>query len=46
VGSLGREADPEERSADRDQERLTILKMLEQGKITPQDAELLLEALE
>jgi len=31
---------------DLDQERLTILKMVEQGQITPQEAEMLLEALD
>ena len=37
------EAEP---GPDRDQERLTILKMVEQGQITPKEAEMLLEALE
>ena len=39
------EADPEP-EPDRDQERLTILRMVEQGQITPKEAEMLLEALE
>ena len=31
---------------DLDEERLSILRMVEQGQITPQDAEMLLDALE
>lgn len=37
------DVDPE---PDRDQERLTILKMVQQGQITPREAEMLLEALD
>ena len=47
VGGQGEPAAPEDvPEPDRDQERLTILKMVEQGQITPREAEMLLEALE
>jgi hypothetical protein len=36
---------PTEFEPDLDQERLSILRMVEQGQITPQDAEMLLDAL-
>jgi hypothetical protein len=46
VGGQAKLAAPEDvPEPDRDQERLTILKMVEQGQITPRDAEMLLEAL-
>jgi hypothetical protein len=38
--------DPEEPGPDLDEERLSILKMVEQGQITPEEAEMLLDALE
>ena len=37
------EAEP---GPDLDEERLSILRMLEQGQISPQDAEMLLDALQ
>jgi hypothetical protein len=47
VGGQGEPAAPEDApEPDRDQERLTILKMVEQGQITPREAEMRLEALE
>jgi len=35
-----------EEVADLDEQRLSILKMVEQGQITPEEAEMLLDALE